>query len=140
VAALVWQESTFDAGAQSPAGARGLMQVMPGTGRQLARHLGRTFRLPDLYDADVSLQMGTRYLRQLMDRFGGRIERALAAYNAGPSRVVQWTAANPEMSAEEFVEAIPFRETKGYVMNILAHREHYRRLYGLAPTATAGAH
>jgi peptidoglycan lytic transglycosylase len=91
-----------------------------------------------------SLQYGTRYLRQMIDRFGGRVERALAAYNAGASRVVAWTAARPDMSAEEFIETIPFTETRSYVMGVLAHREHYRRLYALpgpsvqgAPTTTA---
>ena len=135
VAAIIWQESTFDAGAVSGAGARGLMQVIPPTGRKLARSLGLTYRQQDLYNPQVSLSFGTRYLRQMLDEFGGRLERALAAYNAGPHRVVVWTANKPEMSAEEFVESIPFTETRGYVMNILTHTEHYRRIYGLAAPA-----
>jgi soluble lytic murein transglycosylase len=135
VAGVVLQESTFDAAAVSSAGARGLMQVMLRTGRAVSRNLGQKKRLPQsaLYDAETSLNLGTTYLRQLMNRFGGRPERALAAYNAGPSRVVTWTAARPGMSAEEFVDSIPFVETRGYVMIILAAREHYRRLYSFAP-------
>lgn len=135
VAAVIWQESTFDAGAVSRAGARGLMQVMPSTGRQLFRGLGRRPRTRDLHDPAVSLELGTLYLKQMLDRFGGRVEQALAAYNAGPHRVVAWTAGRPQVPADEFVESIPFTETRNYVMSILAHREHYRRLYGLGPAA-----
>jgi soluble lytic murein transglycosylase len=138
VAALVCQESTFDAGAISRAGARGLMQVIPPTGRQIARDLGLTFRRQALHDPKLSLAFGTHYLKQMIDRFGGRVERALAAYNAGPHRVEAWTAGRPEMSAEEFIESIPFSETRNYVMVVLASQDHYRRLYGLtvAPAST----
>jgi soluble lytic murein transglycosylase len=138
VAAVIWQESTFDAGAVSSAGARGLMQVMPSTGRLLARGLDRSSRRPNLHDPATSLALGTLYLKQLLDQFDGRVERALAAYNAGPNRVVSWTAGRADMPAEEFVESIPFTETRNYVMAILAHQEHYRRLYGLGPAAAGG--
>jgi len=139
VAAIIWQESTFDADAVSSAGARGLMQVIPPTGRQLARSLGVTYRKRDLHNPAISLGFGTRYLREMLDEFGGRLERALAAYNAGPHRVLAWTAGKPEMSAEEFIESIPFTETRGYVMSILTHLEHYRRLYGLGAAAPPAA-
>jgi soluble lytic murein transglycosylase len=139
VAALVCQESTFDAGAVSRAGARGLMQVIPTTGRKLARDLGVRYQRASLHNPETSLGFGTRYLRQMMDRFGGQIERVLAAYNAGPHRVDAWTALRPDMPAEEFVESIPFTETRYYVMTILASREHYRRLYGLALPAPLAA-
>jgi soluble lytic murein transglycosylase len=132
VAALVCQESTFDPGAVSRAGARGLMQVIPPTARTLARSLGMRYRTSALHEPSVSLEMGTRYLRQMLDRFGGREERALAAYNAGPHRVEAWTAARPEIDAEEFIESIPFTETRNYVMVLLASRQHYRRLYALS--------
>lgn len=142
VAALIRQESTFDAGAVSRAGARGLMQVIPPTGRSLARNLGVRFRKTALHDPQTSLEFGTRYLRQLFDRFGGAAERALAAYNAGPHRVDSWTASRPGMSAEEFIESIPFTETRNYVMNILAGQQQYKRIYGLQSaggTTTVGA-
>jgi soluble lytic murein transglycosylase len=132
VAALVCQESTFDAGAVSVAGARGLMQIIPPTGRALARSLGVTYQRASLHRPETSLDFGTRYLRTLMDQFGGRVERALAGYNAGPHRVVAWTAGRPEMSAEEFIESIPFSETRLYVMTILGTQEQYRRIYGLS--------
>jgi soluble lytic murein transglycosylase len=144
VAAVICQESTFDPGAVSPAGARGLMQVMPRTGRTLARALSVRYRTQALHDPATSLDMGTRYLRDMLERYDGRVERALAAYNAGPHRVDAWTAGRPDVSAEEFVESIPFTETRSYVMTILASRENYRRLYPFPPAhagsevATAG--
>lgn len=129
LAALVCQESTFDANAISRAGARGLMQIMPATGRSIARTLGRAFRTLILHEPDVSLDFGVFYLSNMLRRFGGRVERTLAAYNAGPSRVVAWTAGEPDMPAEDFVETIPFSETRLYVMTILAARDQYKRLY-----------
>lgn len=143
VAALVCQESTFEAGAVSRAGARGLMQIMPATGRLLARSAGlQHYNNGALHNPNTSLDLGMRYLRDMLDRFSGSVERALAAYNAGPHRVDAWTAGRPDMSAEEFVEIIPFTETRNYVMTILAAREQYRRVYGfpaLAATAPAAA-
>jgi soluble lytic murein transglycosylase len=137
VAGLIWQESTFDPRATSAVGARGLLQIMPRTGRSLARGLKMKYRDAALYDAEVGMRLGTRYLRQMLDGYGGRVERALAAYNAGPGRVRSWTARKPDVPAEEFIESIPFTETRNYVMGILTHREHYRRLYGLPPAQEA---
>jgi soluble lytic murein transglycosylase len=105
----------------------------------LARQLGLRYRSNDLLSPAVSLDFGTLYLRQMLERFGGRVERVLAAYNAGPQRVDAWIAGRPDMSEEEFVESIPFSETRHYVMTVLANREHYRRLYGLGPTPAAPA-
>jgi soluble lytic murein transglycosylase len=136
VAALICQESTFNAGALSSAGARGLMQVIPKTGRVLARALRVRYENQSLFDPNVSLTFGTRYLQEMLERYGGRVERALAAYNAGPHRVDAWTAERPDIGAEEFVESIPFTETRNYVMTILANREQYRRIYAL-PAAPA---
>ncbi|MCU0242981.1 MAG: lytic transglycosylase domain-containing protein, partial [Vicinamibacteria bacterium] len=129
VAAIIQQESTFDPNALSRAGARGLMQVIPPTGRQIARAKGVRYRRDALYDPAVSLDFGTFYLREVLDRFGQRPERALAAYNAGPHRVDRWTNGRPDMSAEEFIESIPFSETRHYVAIILAAQAQYRRLY-----------
>jgi soluble lytic murein transglycosylase len=137
LAALICQESTFAADALSPAGARGLMQVMPATGRAVARDLGMKYRLSALTDPRTSLDLGAAYLRRMLERFGGETALALAAYNAGPHRVVAWTAGRPDIGVEEFVESIPFTETRNYVMNILAAREQYRRLYGLQPPSSA---
>jgi soluble lytic murein transglycosylase len=141
LAGIIWQESTFDPRAVSVAGARGLMQILPSTGRSLARSVGVRYNANMLFDPAMGLRLGARYFRRLLDAFGGRVERALAAYNAGPGRAGVWAAARPQASAEEFIEAIPYPETRGYVMGILAHREHYRRLYGLTAghAAAAGA-
>jgi len=68
----------------------------------------------------------------MVDSYGGRVDRALAAYNAGPGRVSSWMRARPGLAPEEFIESIPFQETRNYVMTILANREHYRRIYGLS--------
>jgi soluble lytic murein transglycosylase len=134
VAALILQESSFDAGALSRAGARGLMQVMPATGRTIARAKGQRYRRAALHDPETSLDFGTHYLRQMSERFSGAAEKVLAAYNAGPHRVDAWTAQRGELTPEEFTESIPFSETRNYVMIVLANREQYRRLYGLVRT------
>ncbi len=139
VASLICQESTFNPEAVSSAGARGLMQVIPPTGRTLAHQLRVRYRSSDLLKPTTSLDFGTFYLRQLLDRFGGRVELVLAAYNAGPHRVDAWTAGRPDIPDEEFVESIPFTETRHYVMTVLANREHYRRLYGLGPAPEAAS-
>ncbi len=139
VAALVLQESTFDPGASSRAGARGLMQVMPATGRTIARAKGQRFRRAALHDPETSLDFGTHYLRQMSDRFAGSVEKVLAAYNAGPHRVDKWTGLRGELPAEDFIESIPFTETRTYVMIILANREQYRRLYGMERAQPAPA-
>jgi soluble lytic murein transglycosylase len=139
VAALIWQESAFDPQALSAVGARGLMQIMPSTGAQLARQLrAGPVKAQHLFDPARNLQFGTAYLDDMIDRFGGRVERALAAYNAGPTRVARWTASRRDMPAEEFIENIPFAETRTYVTNILAHREQYRRLYALPEKPAPG--
>jgi len=139
VAALILQESSFDADALSRVGARGLMQVMPTTGRRIARAKGVRYKRAALNDPLTSLDFGTHYLRQMSERYSGAVEQVLAAYNAGPHRVDAWTAMRGEQSPEEFIEAIPFSETRNYVMIVLSNREQYRRLYGLARSAPAPA-
>jgi soluble lytic murein transglycosylase len=140
VAAVIQQESTFDPGAVSGAGAHGLMQLMPATGRELARDVGiKKLQVSQLHDPAIGLRLGTLYLAEMIDRFGGKIERAVAAYNAGPRRVAVWNLARPGMSAEEFVDSIPFSETRTYVMLVLASQEQYRRIYGLPAPPPSGA-
>lgn len=138
VAALICQESTFDEHARSVVGARGLMQIMPYTGRPLARELGVRYSPKILTQAETSLTLGTRYFRQMMERFDSRPDAALAAYNAGPHRVDKWLGPNPQMRSDEFAESIPFSETRAYVMIILGARDQYRRLYGLEPAPRPG--
>ncbi|HEX5475508.1 MAG TPA: transglycosylase SLT domain-containing protein [Vicinamibacterales bacterium] len=130
MAALINQESTFEADAHSAANAWGLMQIVPSTGRRLARRLGiRRYRNALLTNPDVNIRMGMLYFSQLVDQFGG-IYYALASYNAGESRVVRWKAERPGLEEDEFIDDIPFPETQNYVKRILGTAEDYRRLYG----------
>jgi len=130
VAALVAQESTFDPNARSSAGAIGLMQIMPTTGRRYARVLGlRGFTTKQLTVPEISIRMGTAIFGELVQRFGGE-HIALCGYNAGDSRAAQWAAKRPGMARDEFVDDIPFPETQNYVRRILGTAEDYRQLYG----------
>jgi soluble lytic murein transglycosylase len=132
VAALIAQESTFDPKVRSAANAWGLMQIVPATGRRLARTLNiRGFTTSKLTDADINIRMGTLYFSQLARQFGGT-HYALASYNAGESRVVRWKAERPGLDEDEFIDDIPFPETQNYVKRILGTAEDYRRLYGEA--------
>jgi soluble lytic murein transglycosylase len=90
-----------------------------------------------LLDPATNIRLGARYLRQTLDRFGGVIEYALAAYNAGGSRVVDWQAAGPYQGIDEFVESIPFTETRGYVESILRNMEMYRAIDDYAGSGKA---
>lgn len=130
VAGLIRQESEFNAAAVSPARAYGLTQILPSSGRQLMRKLGqRRYRTSLLFRPDVSLRLGTYYLRTLIDDHGGRLEPALAAYNAGPSRAQNWLTWLKYNDPAEFIETIPFTETRTYVVAVLRNAEIYRRLY-----------
>jgi soluble lytic murein transglycosylase len=130
VAALIAQESTFDPKARSSANAWGLMQIVPSTGRRLARALKiRRFSTSMLTDPDTNIRMGTLHFSQLVRQYGGTYY-ALASYNAGESRVIRWKAERPGLDEDEFIDDIPFPETQNYVKRILGTAEDYRRLYG----------
>jgi soluble lytic murein transglycosylase len=142
VAALIAQESTFDADIRSSANAWGLMQVVPATGRRLARSLGiRKFSIGTLTHAETNIRLGTLYFSQLVKQFGGTYY-ALASYNAGESRVRRWKAERPDLDEPEFIDDIPYPETQNYVKRILGTAEDYRRLYsgaGGTPRAVPAA-
>ena len=92
------------------------MQLLPAVGKQMAREEGLThFETFQLLDPATNIRLGTRYLRQMLEKFGGVTEYALAAYNAGDYRVVDWQSAGPYRGIDEFVESIPFTETREYV-------------------------
>jgi soluble lytic murein transglycosylase len=130
VASLIRQESEFNATAVSRANAYGLMQLLPSVGRSLAKKHGmKRFDTKQLLDPAVNLELGTTNLKQVLDRFGGQVEYALAAYNAGDTPVRQWLASNDYKDVPEFVESIPYTETRDYVQAILRNREMYRALY-----------
>ncbi|MEK7750408.1 MAG: transglycosylase SLT domain-containing protein, partial [Acidobacteriota bacterium] len=132
-AALVRQESEFSPKAVSRSKAYGLAQVLPSTGRGLARKLGvRRFTASMLFQPDVNLNLGTYMFRSLVDQYGGRLEPALAAYNAGKSRADAWLQWGEFREPSEFIETIPFTETRNYVQIVLRNAAMYRRLYGVA--------
>ncbi len=130
VAALVAQESTFDAVIRSSANAVGLMQVLPSTGRRYARKIGiRGYSERSLANPEINVRIGMQYYTDLVNRFGGN-HLALASYNAGESRVQRWLNEAPNLPEDEFIDSIPFPETQNYVKRILGAAEDYRRLYG----------
>jgi soluble lytic murein transglycosylase len=130
VASLIRQESEFNAGVVSHANAWGLMQLLPSVGKSMAKKEGlKGFNANQLLNPTVNLELGTRNLRLVLDRFGGQPEYALAAYNAGDVPVRQWMAAGSYQDIAEFVESIPYTETREYVQAILRNREIYRALY-----------
>ena len=130
LAALMAQESTFTADIRSAANAYGLLQLIPGTGRQVARQLGiRRFSTSMLTQPETNVRLGTKYFKDMVEQFGG-VHFALAGYNAGPHRVVAWLKEAPGLPQDEFIDNIPFTETQGYVKRILGSAEDYRRLYG----------
>ncbi len=130
VAALIRQESEFNPGAVSRANAYGLMQLLPSVGKEIAKKDGqRHFKTNDLLDPIINLQLGTQDLRKSIDRYGGQVDYALAAYNAGDSPVHQWMALNNYKDIAEWVESIPYTETRDYVQAIVRNRELYRAVY-----------
>jgi soluble lytic murein transglycosylase len=124
VAALIRQESRFNRNAKSGAGAVGLMQVMPATGKRLGASVG------SLTDAETNIKLGTRFLGDLIRMYDERLDLVLAAYNAGPSRANRWRSF-PEFAAQDlFVERIPFEETRDYVKVVQLNAAIYRAIYG----------
>src|SRR5213076_2056433 len=130
---IVRQESVFDAQALSPAGARGLAQLLPGTAALTARGLDVTFYPEWITVPDLNLHLGAAHLQELLQRFPGRVDAAVAAYNAGTAPVIRWLARPGADDPDQFIEAIPYQETRGYVRSVLRNRELYRALY-VVPT------
>jgi soluble lytic murein transglycosylase len=131
VASLIRQESEFNPLAVSRANAVGLMQLLPKTGKVVAHQVElRGYNPTQLFTPAVNLQLGTRYFRGMVDKFGGSFEQALAAYNAGSDRVEDWMGQGQYRDAPEFVESIPFTETREYVQAIMRNTAVYKQLYG----------
>ncbi|MEX1256494.1 MAG: transglycosylase SLT domain-containing protein [Gemmatimonadota bacterium] len=130
VAGVIRQESAWDAKIVSASGAVGLMQLMPTTGREVAGSLGIRFTEESLTDPETNLRLGTTYLRTMLDRFDGRAEDALAAYNAGPNRIRQWRDDPAYRDRDVFMEHIPFAETRNYVKVVQQYARIYTALYG----------
>ncbi|MDH5639943.1 MAG: transglycosylase SLT domain-containing protein, partial [Nitrospira sp.] len=132
VAAIIREESQYDWRAVSPVGAIGLMQLMPATANAVAQR----YRLPtvtreDLFDQETNIRIGVRYVGQLLTQFSGNVVQAVAAYNAGPMAVESWATVNRGRSEDEFVELIPYRETRQYVKRVLRSYKEYVRLANL---------
>ena len=125
--AIARRESSFMTDARSSAGAKGLMQLMPNTAKQLKRG---SISWQYLYDADNNIQLGTKYLRKLLDKNKGNQVLATAAYNAGPHRVKAWLKNSSAMPADIWIETIPFKETRNYVKSVLAYQEIYQHKAG----------
>ena len=130
IAAVIYQETGFRP-RPSPAGAQGLMQIMPSTARYIARRSGGTrFEIRDLDTPQINIAYGSWYLRYLLDRYDGDEVLALAAYNAGMTNVDRWVAqAGGERSFDPEAD-IPFAETRAYVREVLVHRDEYAARWG----------
>jgi soluble lytic murein transglycosylase len=124
IAAVIYAESGFRSGRTSSAGAEGLMQITPETARDIARRSGGTaFTLEDLATPQINISYGSYLLRELLDRYNGDVDAALAAYNAGPGNADKWGGS--QLRADE----IPFPETRAYVEKVLKAQLEYRARY-----------
>jgi len=131
VAGLIRQESEFNPSVRSRANAYGLTQIIPSTGRLLARKNGiKPFSVGLLLKPEININLGTTYLRMLLDEWGGKWEETLASYNAGKTRVATWITWGQYREPAEFVESIPFNETHEYVQAVMRNAAIYRELYG----------
>jgi len=134
--AVIREESRFDPHALSRSRAHGLMQIMPATGKLIAKDLKmQSYRRGQLYNADTNIKMGTYYLKGLIDGFKGNVFLALAGYNGGPGRVSRWVknwynGDYKNLDIDEFIEYIPLRETRYYVQKVMGSYYEYKRLYG----------
>ena len=133
---IIRQESSFDTAVVSPVGARGLMQLIPATAASMARKLEIPASVPALVlDPSYNMRLGTSYLRDLLEQFAGATPLAIAAYNAGPMRVNEWMATNGDPRAAtvdvlDWIELIPFSETRNYVQRVIENQVIYRARRG----------
>lgn len=136
VHAIIHRESMFNTNAQSPVGARGLMQLMPGTAKDTSRKVNKSYSLDDLTrDPKYNITLGSYYLQSMLDRFGGYYPMAIAAYNAGPGRVDQWIVAfgdprKGEIDIVDWVELLPIYETRNYIQRVMESYHMYRLRFG----------
>ncbi len=128
VMALIHQESYYDPNAKSRAGATGLMQLMPGTGKEIARKLHGRFYIARLEDPETNIELGTHHLQRMIQLFGGQVQLAVASYNAGQGNVLKWRRVARSKLMDEFVESIPFAETRTYVKRVTLLRSSYARI------------
>ena len=122
---LIHQESFYNPLVRSPVGATGLMQLMPPTAKEIARRIHSS---SNVEDPEVNIRLGTNYFRQLVNLFGGAVPLAIASYNAGQGNVLRWRRAAPHRPMDEFLESIPFPETRNYVKRVTMLSASYRRI------------
>lgn len=132
VIGLIRQESMFDPTARSSADARGLMQLLPSTAERVAAAGNQPSDHTDLNDPEINIELGTRYLRTLLTRFGADPLKAIAAYNGGENAVAKWQRQFAALADDEFVESITYRETRDYVKRVVANYRTYQQVYGAA--------
>jgi soluble lytic murein transglycosylase len=130
VMGLILQESYYNPEARSRVGATGLMQIMPPTGKEIAQRLRIPFGDKRLENPEVNIRLGTYYLKGLINRFGGNVYLAVASYNGGQGNVARWKRADPNRPTDEFLESIPFPETRNYVKRVTLLRASYARIAG----------
>jgi len=124
---LIRRESLFDEQANSPVGALGLMQIMPKTGKQVAKTLQMSWHSKkDLLNVPVNVRFGTFYYKQMLEKFAGNFALAAAAYNAGPHRVIKWLNHDNSYATDVWIETIPYKETRGYVAAVLTYALVYQ--------------
>lgn len=132
--AIMRAESHYKKDIMSPVGATGLMQIMANTGRNVARLLGeKSFHERQLTDPKTNIRIGTRYLNRLLKKFKNEFALAAASYNAGPHRVERWLSAFGDLEFDEFIEHIPFSETRNYVKKVIKNYSVYQLLYNKKP-------
>jgi soluble lytic murein transglycosylase len=130
VFSIMREESGYRTEVVSPSGARGLLQIMEETGERLARSTGaEPFSAEDLFEPRVNIDLGSYYLAELRNRFNGRLSATIASYNAGPNAVAKWVQEEAELEDDEWVEAIPYDQTRGYVKRVLRSVHAYQVLY-----------
>lgn len=128
VMALILQESYYNPKAKSHVGATGLMQIMPSTGNEIARKLHGFFNVSRLENPETNIELGTYHIKSLVNMFGGNVYLAVASYNAGQGNVLKWKRAAPNRPLDEFLESIPFPETRNYVKRVTMLRAAYARI------------
>ena len=124
------EESWFNKQAVSRSGARGVMQLMPFTARWVSKQLKYEYNDDEnLFDAEININFGAWYLSYLKKRFNGNTVLMIASYNAGPEAVTKWVNGNSNMETDEFIEAIPYNETRAYAKRVLRSYAEYHRIY-----------
>lgn len=130
VTAIIRQESAYAPKALSYANARGLMQIIPKTGRLVAKQIGvKNFKTSQLYDPETNIMLGTKYIANLLEKFDGNLYRAIAAYNAGPKATDKWWPEKGIVDHDVVVENITYRSTRRYVKHVIRNQHHYRKIY-----------